>query len=77
MTSTNREPGLSVGRPPDDQVIGELVAQVAATIELLSSRRSDLSVGDDWCNVDTALCGLHGAMIALRQLDRGSAEHVV
>ncbi len=69
---TNPKPGTQVTQLAEVEVVGELVAQVAATIELLSSHRSDLAAGGDWCSVDTALCGLHEALIALRQLDRGS-----
>ena len=68
MTSTEWESKWAVA-PQRDQVIGGLVAQVAAAIDTLTEHRSDLSRGEDWCNVDAALCGLHRAMIALQNLD--------
>lgn len=68
MTSTEWEPKWAVA-PHRDQVIGDLVAQVAVAIDTLTEHRSDLSRGEDWCNVDAALSGLHRAMIALQNLD--------
>ncbi len=53
-------------RAPD--VIEELVDQLSDVIYGLASHRPDPSDGVAWLSFDAALCGLHGALVALEEL---------
>jgi len=66
--------GVAEGRLGADGAVAiePLVSQLRSMITQLSAARPDPSDGSGWLTIDTALAGLHGALVALVEFDRGS-----
>jgi hypothetical protein len=61
------ERGSQAIRGPDTD-IEELVTQIAEVIDALGSHQPEIADGIGWLCFDSALCGLHSAVVALEEL---------
>jgi hypothetical protein len=51
-----------------------LVAQLQAVVNQLSVNLSEAADGDSWFHLDAALRALHGALVALSEVDRAMPD---
>jgi len=64
---TGLQAALDEESSPGPNVVEKLVDQLSDVIYGLVSHRPDSSDGVAWISFDTALCGLHSALVALEE----------